>query len=577
VNTVPRAAGASSHALPAPPQSELVLGRFRLIERLGSGGHGTVWEAYDERLRRTVALKRIACAHDASGEDHRRIDREALAAARLSHPAIVAFHEALSDHDAYYLVSEIVRGASLAKRYAGARPRDGELIAIGLALADGLAHAHARGVIHRDVKPQNVIIAIDASETGAHAKLTDFGVAQIAGEQPLTRTGDVVGTLAYMAPEQADGRQVSPATDLYALALTLYEGFAGENPLRGATAVATVKRLSEGICPLAERRPDLPRRLARAIDRALSIDPAERGSLGDLRDALASLAGGSPRRAATLRQQSSRRPTELTRRAKRLIAGAGLAALSVAALPSVLDLHTGAPIFAVASIALLAGAFAPRAAWLILAFAAVASMAIAGQLGTALLLAVAFAPLPCLLAADPWMWSLPALAPMLGLVGVAAAFPALAARAGGSSSWRRAALGAVGYWWVALTEALTGHRLLLGAVGGARPRASWDGSIGGALTHVVGPLCTPGRLAPAALWAFAALVLPWALSNATGLSRALRAAAWATGLIVAGLVLAHRIGAPQPPLPLAAALLALAVALSLRRARLRVSARSGVT
>ena len=577
MNTVPRAAGASSHALPAPPQSELVLGRFRLIERLGSGGHGTVWEAYDERLRRTVALKRIACAHDASGEDHRRIDREALAAARLSHPAIVAFHEALSDHDAYYLVSEIVRGASLAKRYAGARPRDGELIAIGLALADGLAHAHARGVIHRDVKPQNVIIAIDASETGAHAKLTDFGVAQIAGEQPLTRTGDVVGTLAYMAPEQADGRQVSPATDLYALALTLYEGFAGENPLRGATAVATVKRLSEGICPLAERRPDLPRRLARAIDRALSIDPAERGSLGDLRDALASLAGGSPRRAATLRQQSSRRPTELTRRAKRLIAGAGLAALSVAALPSVLDLHTGAPIFAVASIALLAGAFAPRAAWLILAFAAVASMAIAGQLGTALLLAVAFAPLPCLLAADPWMWSLPALAPMLGLVGVAAAFPALAARAGGSSSWRRAPLGAVGYWWVALTEALTGHRLLLGAVGGARPRASWDGSIGGALTHVVGPLCTPGRLAPAALWAFAALVLPWALSNATGLSRALRAAAWATGLIVAGLVLAHRIGAPQPPLPLAAALLALAVALSLRRARLRVSARSGVT
>jgi alkylhydroperoxidase/carboxymuconolactone decarboxylase family protein YurZ len=577
VNTVPRAAGASSHALPAPPQSELVLGRFRLIERLGSGGHGTVWEAYDERLRRTVALKRIACAHDASGEDHRRIDREALAAARLSHPAIVAFHEALSDHDAYYLVSEIVRGASLAKRYAGARPRDSELIAIGLALADGLAHAHARGVIHRDVKPQNVIIAIDASETGAHAKLTDFGVAQIAGEQPLTRTGDVVGTLAYMAPEQADGRQVSPATDLYALALTLYEGFAGENPLRGATAVATVKRLSEGICPLAERRPDLPRRLARAIDRALSIDPAERGSLGDLRDALASLAGGSPRRAATLRQQSPRRPTELTRRAKRLIAGAGLAALSVAALPSVLDLHTGAPIFAVASIALLAGAFAPRAAWLILAFAAVASMAIAGQLGTALLLAVAFAPLPCLLAADPWMWSLPALAPMLGLVGVAAAFPALAARAGGSSSWRRAALGAVGYWWVALTEALTGHRLLLGAVGGARPRASWDGSIGGALTHVVGPLCTPGRLAPAALWAFAALVLPWALSNATGLSRALRAAAWATGLIVAGLVLAHRIGAPQPPLPLAAALLALAVALSLRRARLRVSARSGVT
>lgn len=577
MNTVPRAAGAPSHARPATPRDELVLGRFRLIEPLGSGGHGTVWEAYDERLQRTVALKRIACAHDAKHDDHRRIDREALAAARLSHPAIVAFHEALSDHDAYYLVSEIVRGASLAKRYAAARLRDRELIAIGVALADALAHAHARGVIHRDVKPQNVIIAVDASETGAHAKLTDFGVAQIAGEQPLTRTGDVVGTLAYMAPEQADGRQASPATDLYALALTLYEGFAGENPLRGATAVATVKRLSEGISPLAEKRPDLPRRLVRAIDRALSIDPAERGSLGDLRDALASLAGGAARRATTLRQPASTRPTELTGRAKRLIAGAGLAALSAAALSSVLGPHTESTVFAVASIALVAGAFAPRAAWLTLAFAALASMAIAGQLGTALLLAVALAPVPCLIASDPWMWSLPALAPLLGLAGVAAAFPALAARAGGSSPWRRAALGAVGYWWVALTEALSGHRLLLGAVSGARPRAGWDGSVGGAFTHVVEPLCTPGRLAPAALWAFAALVLPWVLRGSAGFPRACRAAAWAAALIVAGLVLAHRIGAPQPPLPLAAALLALAVALSLRRARLRVPARSGVT
>jgi hypothetical protein len=554
-----------------------VLGRFRLIEPLGSGGHGTVWEAYDERLRRTVALKRITCAHDAQRDDHRRIDREALAAARLSHPAIVAFHEALSDHDAYYLVSEIVRGASLAKRYAGARPSDRELIAIGVALADALGHAHARGVIHRDVKPQNVIIAVDASETGAHAKLTDFGVAQIAGEQPLTRTGDVVGTLAYMAPEQADGRQASPATDLYALALTLYEGFAGENPLRGATAVATVKRLSQGIPPLAAKRPELPRRLIRAIDRALSIDPAERGSLEDLRDALASLTGGNPKRSATLRQPASTRPAELTGRAKRLIAGAGLAAASAAALSSVLGPHAGTTVFAVASIALLAGTLAPRAAWLILAFAAVSSMAIAGQLGTALLLAIAFAPVPCLLAGNPWMWSLPALAPLLGLVEVAAAFPALAARAGGSSPWRRAALGAVGYWWVALAEALSGRRLLLGAVSGARPRASWDGSIGGVLTHVVGPLCTPGRLAPAALWAFAALVLPWVLRGSTGLSRAGRAAAWATALIVAGLVLADRIGAPQPPLPLAAALLALAVALSLRRARLRVPARPGVT
>jgi hypothetical protein len=584
VNTVPRAAATPAGTAPASPRRELVLGRFRLIEPLGSGGHGTVWEARDEQLRRTVAVKRIPRAHDRGKDDHRRIDREAVAAARLSHPAIVAFHEALSDHDAYYLVSELVRGSSLAKRYAHARPSDREVIAIGIALADALNHAHARGVIHRDVKPQNVIIADNATETGARAKLTDFGVAQIAGEQPLTRTGDVIGTLAYMSPEQADGKQASEATDLYALALTLYEGLAGENPMRGATAVATVKRLSEGIPRLALKRPDLPRRLTRAIDRALTIDPDERGQMRELRDALASARGGGTRtsattlRAPTLRQRTvSRAPVALSSRAKRLIAAVCAASLSAAVLLSVLGPYGETTVFAVASFALVAGAFAPRATWFLLAFAAVVTLALAGQLGTALVLAIALALSSLLLAGEPWMWSLPALAPLLGLAGVAAAFPAVAARAAGSSAWRRATLAAVGYWWVAVTEALTGRRLLLGAVARALPRSSWQSSFGGALTHVIAPLCTPGRLAPAALWAIAALLLPWVVRGSTGLLRASLAAGWAGALIAASLILAHRIGAPAPPLPLAAALIAGALALSVRRVRPRVPARSGVT
>jgi len=182
VNTLRRAALAPAREVAHGPRPELVLDRFRLLEPLGSGGHGTVWAARDERLRRVVALKRIPRGHGSSAADRRRIDREALAAARLAHPAIVSFYEALSDEDAYYLVSELVEGSSLAQRYARNRPDEGELVAIGAALADALAHAHARGVVHRDVKPQNVIVAADPVATGARAKLTDFGVALIAGE-----------------------------------------------------------------------------------------------------------------------------------------------------------------------------------------------------------------------------------------------------------------------------------------------------------------------------------------------------------------------------------------------------------
>jgi hypothetical protein len=578
VNTVPREVTATPRARPAGPQEELVVGRFRLIELLGSGGHGTVWAARDERLRRTVALKRIPRGHDGKGADHRRIDREALAAARLSHPAIVAFHEAHHDDAAYYLVSELVRGSSLAHRYARDRPSDRELVAIGVALADGLAHAHARGVVHRDVKPQNVIIAEDAIETGARAKLTDFGVAQIAGEQPLTRTGDVIGTLAYMAPEQADGKGASAASDLYSLALTLYEGFSGTNPLRGATAVATVKRLGQGIPPLSDARPDLPRRLSAAIDRALSADPARRGRVSDLRDALASARGPRPaeQRTPTLRQRRQpRRAPELSDRARRLAGAACACATAPVVMAGILGVHTGVALVCGAGAALVLVALLPEGGWMGLAFAALAWAALTGRAGDGALLALGLAPVPLLLGSRPWLWCVPVLAPVLGLVGLAAVFPALAARAGGGV-WQRAALAASGYWWLSLTEAVLARRLMLGAPAAARPRGSWDGSVSAAFSHVVEPLCSPGRLAPLALWALAAVLLPWILRRSVGLTRVLLAGAWAAGLIVGGIVLAARLGLPQPPLPLAAGVVASIVALAPRGARVALPARPGV-
>ncbi len=179
-----------------------VMGRYRLGARLGSGGFGTVYAAHDERLDRQVAVKVIPAGAPAP----ERATREAMAAARLDHPGIVAVFDAGENAGARYLVSELVEGRTLDRLAADGDRSDRDVRRVGLALADALEHAHGRGVIHRDVKPQNVIVPDKPRSARSAAKLTDFGVAHLAGDEPLTRTGDVVGTLAYMAPEQAGGR-----------------------------------------------------------------------------------------------------------------------------------------------------------------------------------------------------------------------------------------------------------------------------------------------------------------------------------------------------------------------------------
>ena len=268
---------------------ELLLGRYLLLERLGAGGFGTVWRAHDEQLDRAVAVKRIPLP---SEEDRERATREAHATARLAHPAIVALYEASSDEDAFYLISELIDGSTLAELISEDQLADEEVLEIGVALLSALEHAHARGVIHRDVKPQNVLVPSDAAEhtptrgaTPPPAKLADFGGARLAGDDALTRTGDVLGTLAYMAPEQSEGHEVGPAADLYSLALVLYEALSGVNPVRGRTPAATARRIGAPIEPLERRRRDLPRELTRALDRALLAQPERRGTLGDLHDA----------------------------------------------------------------------------------------------------------------------------------------------------------------------------------------------------------------------------------------------------------------------------------------------------
>jgi serine/threonine protein kinase len=258
----------------------LVLNRFLIERRIGSGGFGTVYEAWDGRLERSVAVKAI---EEVGARNSRRVLREAQAAARLNHPGIVTLYEMGEEDGNALLVTELVAGATLAELSREGALSDREIGEIGADLCEALDHAHCRSVIHRDIKPQNVLVT-DGGEP--RAKLMDFGVARLADGASLTAPGDVVGTLAYMAPEQAEGREAGPAADVYALALMLYECWSGENPNRRATPAATARAIGGRFRPLRRLRPDLPRDLAETVDACLQRRPERRPGLEQLGEAI---------------------------------------------------------------------------------------------------------------------------------------------------------------------------------------------------------------------------------------------------------------------------------------------------
>jgi hypothetical protein len=487
-----------------PVQETLVLGRYRLLERLGAGGFGVVWRAYDELLHREVAVKRISLGAGGDPIDSERASREALAGARLAHPAIVVLHEACPARDAFYLISELVHGDTLAELLAAGALADDELLEIGLALTDALAHAHARGVIHRDVKPQNVLVPHHPDERGGVAKLADFGGARLTGEDALTRTGDVLGTLAYMAPEQSEGREAAEPADLYALALVLYEGLSGVNPVRGPTPAATARRIGSPLEPLERRRGDLPRSLTRAIDLALAPEPEQRGTLGDLHVALEVALERGPR------HRIIQRP--------RLPAPEGF--------PQDEEAPPVSPGRAIGARQTL-----PRALWLGCALAAIVWQIWVGRPGAALLLFAAATPLLLLPRRCGLHWLMAAFAPLLGLVGLAGAFPALAGQR--ARLLDRAALAALGFWWLTLAEPLMDRRLWLGADTGAPSRAVWEGSLSSAATHVIGPSLSLSVLSGVAVWIAAAVLLPWVVRGRSALLDVVGATAWSVALLLA--------------------------------------------
>ncbi|HET9126074.1 MAG TPA: serine/threonine-protein kinase [Solirubrobacteraceae bacterium] len=584
----------------ASVQAPLVLDRYALHKRLGAGAFGTVWMARDERLERDVAVKILARELIADG----RFEREARAAARLSHPGIVTLYEAAVDDEGAYLVSELVRGETLSALLEDGALSDRDIVEIGVALCDALAHAHEQGVVHRDVKPSNVLIPRTGRSARTPCKLTDFGVARIIDSDSLTLTGDVIGTLNYMAPEQSAGLEAGEAADLYSLALVLYEALTGVNPLRSPGTRGSRRLLQ--LPSLRRQRRDLPVPMAQAIDRALRPRIEERGTLAELRDGLA---GGvehvgeepgvvtgpfermipeeddevtrrfglgtliAPRDGGLAAPVAARRtsvpPEDLTEPdASRLIwqaravAGA-CAAGSAAWLDHRLLAPHGMLSAPVALAALVAGGLSlvlPRVGWIALTLYICVATAIQGAAGISVLVAlVALIPV-LLLPASGTLWAVSAVAPALGVVGLAGAWPALAGWA--HRPWRRMMLGATGWLWLALAGPLMGRALYEPRPRATAPPAAWRGSISHVVEHVLIPFVHSGQLAGAVVWGAGAILVPWIVMRRNPLLDVVRALLWSAALVIATPAAVAALGRVVHAPPSAAAPSALAGALA---------------
>ncbi|MFF0005696.1 serine/threonine-protein kinase [Streptomyces tibetensis] len=269
-------------------QGLLVAGRYRLAESIGSGGMGRVWRAHDEVLHRLVAIKELTAALYVSESEQAillaRTRAEARAAARINHSAVVTVHDVLEHDGRPWIVMELVEGRSLAdavKEEGRVEPR--EAARIGLWVLRALRAAHTAGVLHRDIKPGNVLLASDR-----RVLLTDFGIAQIEGDTTITRTGEVVGSVDYLAPERVRGHDPGPSSDLWALGATLYTAVEGRSPFRRTTPLTTMQAVVEE--EAAELRHAGP--LAPVITALLRKDPATRPDVSEAEQMLAEAAEG---------------------------------------------------------------------------------------------------------------------------------------------------------------------------------------------------------------------------------------------------------------------------------------------
>jgi Protein kinase domain len=270
-------------------QSDLVLGRYRALRPLGSGGSGSVWLARDESNGLEVALKIIP----REGKAASRAEREAEAASQLRHPACQRAYGFGRDSRHVYIAYEYVPGRTFREALRCGEIDDGAAIEAAAQVLEALAHAHGRGIVHRDVKPSNVLLA---EGKDVSVRVLDFGLAKMREAETLTEQGDVPGTLAYIAPERLAGEVTTGAADVWAVGVILWEALAGRHPFWRGPMLETARAIEAGATPLESLRPDLPRPLLRAVDRALDLDPARRPDAATLASTLR-LAGQKQRTA----------------------------------------------------------------------------------------------------------------------------------------------------------------------------------------------------------------------------------------------------------------------------------------
>ncbi|MEV7557701.1 serine/threonine-protein kinase [Streptomyces sp. NPDC089795] len=273
---------------------DVLAGRYRLVEPIGRGGMGKVWRAHDELLHRTVAVKELTAGLYVAQADrdvmHARTQKEARAAARIQHPAVVTVHDVLEHDDRPWIVMEYIDGPSLADAAkAAGRIEPREAARIGLHVLGALRAAHAVGVLHRDVKPGNVLLAKDG-----RVLLTDFGIAAIEGDSSITRTGEIVGSIDYLAPERVTGGVPDPSSDLWSLGATLYTAVEARSPFRRTSPISSLQAVVNDEPPALRQAGAL----GPIITALLRKDPTERPSAAEAeRMLLEAMEGREPKAA----------------------------------------------------------------------------------------------------------------------------------------------------------------------------------------------------------------------------------------------------------------------------------------
>jgi hypothetical protein len=520
--------------VPVPPAAaltaqHLVLGRYRPLRPLGTGGSGSVWLARDEHAEREVALKVVP----REGKAGSRAEREVEAATRLRHPRCLRALALARDERHVYVAYPYVAGSTLREALRGGALDDGRAVEAAEQILEALAHAHGKGVVHRDVKPANVML-----EQGGEVsvRLLDFGLAQIDHADTLTAAGDVPGTLAYIAPERLDGEEATGAADVWSVGVLLWEALAGRHPFWAVSPLETARRVERGAQPLAELRPDLPRELCRAVDRMLALDPRQRPTAKQAHHLLAAAEAVRGRR-----EHAASSPAGLRERAPHAALAAAFAAGAAALLP----FFPGGWAILLAALVGVAAFLSPRAG---LALALAVPVL---PLGNASLgLALAYVPLAllwlALFARDARSGLLFVSGPLLGALHLLPLAPLVALRASGPVRAAATALAAVGTA-VAVATASKGALPLTGesppttpGIGAAdRPAAALDtafAALGSRPTLVVAALVLAAAAAAAVparqrgLWgvaAWGAALLPALLLLPLAAGGEPVAAAWA--------------------------------------------------